>query len=49
VDWTLVPIFLAIGGAVGFIAGLLGIGGAVTMIPLLYGVGAFFLWKAFAG
>ena len=34
-DWTLVPIFLAIGGAVGFIAGLLGIGGGMTMIPLL--------------
>jgi len=35
VDWTLVPIFLAIGGVVGFIAGLLGIGGGMTMIPLL--------------
>ena len=34
-DWTLVPIFLAIGGVVGFIAGLLGIGGGMTMIPLL--------------
>jgi uncharacterized membrane protein YfcA len=35
VDWTLVPIFLAIGVVVGFIAGLLGIGGGMTMIPLL--------------
>ena len=34
-DWSLVPIFLAIGGVVGFIAGLLGIGGGMTMIPLL--------------
>ena len=34
-DWTLVPVFLAIGGVVGFIAGLLGIGGGMTMIPLL--------------
>ena len=34
-DWTLIPIFLAIGGVVGFIAGLLGIGGGMTMIPLL--------------
>lgn len=34
-DWTLVPIFLAIGGVVGFVAGLLGIGGGMTMIPLL--------------
>ncbi len=31
----LVPIFLAIGGVVGFIAGLLGIGGGMTMIPML--------------
>jgi uncharacterized membrane protein YfcA len=35
VDWTLIPIFLAIGSVVGFIAGLLGIGGGMTMIPLL--------------
>lgn len=34
-DWTLVPVFLAIGGVVGFIAGLLGVGGGMTMIPLL--------------
>ncbi|TMG86235.1 MAG: sulfite exporter TauE/SafE family protein [Betaproteobacteria bacterium] len=34
-DWTLIPVFVAIGCIVGFIAGLLGIGGGMTMIPLL--------------
>ena len=34
-DLTLIPVFLAIGCVVGFIAGLLGIGGGMTMIPLL--------------
>ena len=34
-DLTLIPVFLVIGGVVGFIAGLLGIGGGMTMIPLL--------------
>jgi uncharacterized membrane protein YfcA len=35
VSWTLLPIYFAIGGGVGFLAGLLGIGGSMTMIPLL--------------
>jgi len=35
VDWSLIPVFLAIGCVVGFIAGLLGIGGGMTMVPLL--------------
>jgi uncharacterized membrane protein YfcA len=34
-DLTLIPVFVAIGILVGFIAGLLGIGGGMTMIPLL--------------
>jgi uncharacterized membrane protein YfcA len=34
-DWQLLPIFLAIGCVVGFLAGLLGVGGAMTMIPVL--------------
>lgn len=34
-DWLLIPVFLAIGCIVGFIAGLLGIGGGMTMVPLL--------------
>ncbi len=34
-EWQLIPIFVAIGCGVGFLAGLLGIGGAVTMIPVL--------------
>ena len=33
--WTLIPILLAIGCIVGFLAGLLGVGGAMTMIPVL--------------
>jgi len=36
VDWTLVPIFLAIGGVVGFIAGLLGIGGGIVKVPVMH-------------
>jgi uncharacterized membrane protein YfcA len=35
VEWTLIPVFVAIGCVVGFLAGLLGIGGAITMIPVL--------------
>jgi uncharacterized protein len=35
VDWQLIPLYLAIGCVVGFLAGLLGIGGAMTMIPVL--------------
>jgi uncharacterized membrane protein YfcA len=35
VDWQLIPLFLAIGCIVGFLAGLLGVGGAVTMTPVL--------------
>src|SRR5207237_278817 len=35
VDWQLIPVFLAIGCIVGFLAGLLGVGGAVTMTPVL--------------
>src|SRR5512142_973357 len=34
-DWTLLPILLALGGSVGFLAGLLGIGGGMSMVPLL--------------
>src|SRR5208282_3999764 len=35
VEWQLIPVFIAIGCVVGFLAGLLGIGGAMTMIPVL--------------
>jgi len=35
VEWQLIPVFVAIGCVVGFLAGLLGIGGAMTMIPVL--------------
>jgi uncharacterized membrane protein YfcA len=35
VDWQLLPLLLAIGCIVGFLAGLLGVGGAMTMIPVL--------------
>jgi uncharacterized protein len=35
VDWQLIPVFVALGCIVGFLAGLLGIGGAMTMIPIL--------------
>jgi uncharacterized membrane protein YfcA len=34
-DWTLIPVLLAMGAAVGFIAGLLGVGGGLTLVPLL--------------
>lgn len=34
-DWQLIPVFVAIGCVVGFLAGLLGIGGALTIIPVL--------------
>ena len=33
-DWTLIPVLLAMGAAVGFIAGLLGVGGGLTLVPL---------------
>ena len=33
--WQLLPLLLAIGCIVGFLAGLLGVGGAMTMIPVL--------------
>jgi uncharacterized protein len=35
VEWQLIPVFVAIGCVVGFLAGLLGIGGAITLIPVL--------------
>jgi uncharacterized membrane protein YfcA len=35
VHWQLLPLLLAIGCVVGFLAGLLGVGGAMTMIPVL--------------
>jgi uncharacterized protein len=35
VDWQLIPVFIAIGCGVGFLAGLLGIGGAIMVIPVL--------------
>jgi uncharacterized membrane protein YfcA len=35
VDATLIVAFVALGAAVGFLAGLLGIGGGMTMVPLL--------------
>jgi uncharacterized membrane protein YfcA len=35
VDPTLIVAFLALGGVVGFLAGLLGLGGGMTMVPLL--------------
>lgn len=34
-DWTLLPVLLALGAGVGFLAGLLGIGGGMTLVPLL--------------
>ena len=34
-DWTLLPVLLALGAIVGFLAGLLGIGGGMTLVPLL--------------
>jgi uncharacterized membrane protein YfcA len=35
VDWSLLPVLLALGAIVGFLAGLLGIGGGMTLVPLL--------------
>ena len=34
-DWTPIPILVALGCIVGFLAGLLGVGGAMTIIPVL--------------
>jgi len=34
-DWTLLPVLLAFGALVGFLAGLLGIGGGMALVPLL--------------
>jgi uncharacterized membrane protein YfcA len=34
-DWTMLPVLLALGAIVGFLAGLLGIGGGMSMVPLL--------------
>ncbi|MEO8752862.1 MAG: sulfite exporter TauE/SafE family protein, partial [Casimicrobiaceae bacterium] len=34
-NFALVPVFLALGAFVGFLAGLLGIGGGFTMVPVL--------------
>ena len=34
-DWTLIPVLLAMGAAIGFLAGLLGVGGGLTLVPLL--------------
>lgn len=34
-DWQLIPVFVAIGCVVGFLAGLLGIGGAILLVPVL--------------
>lgn len=44
-DWTL-PVLLALGAGVGFLAGLLGIGGGMTLVPLLTLV---FAAKGFSG
>jgi uncharacterized membrane protein YfcA len=35
VTWALVPVYIAIGSVVGFLAGLLGIGGSLIMMPPL--------------
>jgi uncharacterized membrane protein YfcA len=34
-DWTLLPLLLALGATVGFMAGLLGIGGGMYVVPML--------------
>jgi len=34
-DWSVVPIYVALGAFVGFLAGLLGIGGGFTIVPVL--------------
>ena len=41
---ALLPVLLALGGAVGFLAGLLGIGGGMTLVPLLTII---FTWESF--
>jgi uncharacterized membrane protein YfcA len=35
IDWTLLPLYLALGAFVGFLAGLLGVGGGFTIVPVL--------------
>jgi uncharacterized membrane protein YfcA len=35
VDWALIPVLLALGAIIGFLAGLLGIGGGMMLVPLL--------------
>ena len=35
IGWVLIAELLALGAAVGFLAGLLGIGGGMMMVPLL--------------
>jgi len=34
-DWTMLPVLLAVGAFVGFLAGLLGIGGGMSLVPML--------------
>ena len=34
-DWSIVPVYVALGAFVGFLAGLLGIGGGFTIVPIL--------------
>ncbi len=34
-DWTLLPLLLALGAVIGFLAGMLGVGGGLTIVPLL--------------
>ncbi|HMA31274.1 MAG TPA: sulfite exporter TauE/SafE family protein [Casimicrobiaceae bacterium] len=34
-DWTMLPVLLALGAVIGFMAGLLGIGGGMSIVPLL--------------
>jgi len=34
-DWTALPVLLAVGAFVGFLAGLLGIGGGMSLVPML--------------
>jgi uncharacterized membrane protein YfcA len=35
IDWSLLPLYLALGAFVGFLAGLFGVGGGFTIVPLL--------------
>jgi uncharacterized membrane protein YfcA len=35
IDWSLFPVYIALGALVGFLAGLLGIGGGFTIVPVL--------------